>query len=333
MLLFFLTFLSLIIIFLLGPRPKLDPRPRTSELPDNIDLENLSGWLSDYESSQGNVTPGAEATIQWFDGVQKQPLCLLYVHGFSATRQETVPVTDRVAKALGANLVYARLAGHGLTDNGLQMSAEDWLQSMANSWDIASRLGDRVVIVACSTGAPLSIWLAQQLTQGEKPHSLVFLSPNFKVRNPFGFLLTAPWSRHWIQAVIGKEHSWEPENEDAAKYWTHRYSTRALVEMQKLVDWCRRDDKSVQDIPLTTLYMVGDPTISHEAAISFHENWQSDTKALHQVTIDAESPQHVFVGNITAPQRVDWCVDTCVGFLQSVDPSPAPAPGRNESQV
>jgi esterase/lipase len=43
----------------------------------------------------------------------KTPCAIVYLHGFSATRQETAPLSDLVAAQLGAYLYYTRLAGHG----------------------------------------------------------------------------------------------------------------------------------------------------------------------------------------------------------------------------
>ena len=309
---------ALVLVFLFAPRPRLDPRVPQSKVPAGLSPEELEMWLHDHEAAHDHVIDGADATIAWADGPVKQDLCLLYVHGFSATRQETAPLTAKIAEQLGANVVYTRLAGHGLSRNAMEAAAEHWLQSMVDSWEIAARIGRRVVIIAVSTGAPLAIWLNQHVATRDQVHSFIFLAPNFRIRNPFGFLLTWPWAERWVPALLGGEHSWEPENELSAKYWSNRYSTQAVIEMQKVVDWARQQRLDSKNIPLATLYMEGDPTINHQAAIAFHEAWQSDTKALHPVTIDAHIPQHVFVGDITAPQRVDWCVERCVEFILSI---------------
>lgn len=309
--------LLVILILLFGPRPTLDPSVPATSVPAGLSPSDLATWLAEHEAAHGAVIDGAEATIQWADGPDVQDLCLLYVHGFSASRQETSPLSERIAAEVGANAVFTRLAGHGLDAGAMEAAAEHWLQSMVDSWEIASRIGRKVIIIAVSTGAPLSIWLNQHVAERDKVHSFIFLAPNFKVRNPFAFLLTWPWSPVWLTRLLG-EHSWEPENELAARYWTHRYSSHAVIEMQKVVDWARRTELDASDIPLATLYMEGDPTISHEAAVAFHEAWDAENKALHRVTLDADNPQHVFVGDITAPHRVDWCVERCVEFIKNV---------------
>lgn len=305
--------------FWLLPRPRLSPQPPSSQVPDHLSPAELSQWLKEHESASGNVIDGAEASILWAADPEPTELCLLYVHGFSATRQETSPLCENLAAQLGANLVHARLAGHGLSEGAMEAPAEAWLQSMVDSWAIASKLGKQVAIIATSTGAPLTLWLCEQVAKPEQIHSLIFLSPNHRIRNPFGFLLTWPLAEKWVPKLLGSEHSWEAENEEAAKYWTNRYSVQAVIEMQKVVDWAKKHATRDHPIPLLTVYMEGDPTISHEAAISFHEDWRHERKQLVRVSVDDGNPQHVFAGRITAPHRVEWCTDQCLSFLHSVN--------------
>lgn len=309
----------LVLVFALVPRPRLNPaRPRT-HVPQELTPAELEAWLAEHENGHDGIIGGAEAVIHWAGGPGVTDLCLLYIHGFSASRQEIAPVTERVAAAMGANVVYARLAGHGLEQNAMEAAAEDWLQSVTDSWEIASRIGKKVAVIAVSTGAPLTIWLSQQDAVRDQAHSFILMSPNFRIRNPFGFILTWPGAYRWVPMLLGRERSWEPENELAGRYWTPRYQIHAVIEMQKVVDWVRRHPSASHNIPLATIYMTDDPTISHEAAVDFHHAWEADTKELLEVTIDSNNPQHVFAGDITAPHRVDWCVDTCIDFLRLVD--------------
>ena len=320
------TALVLSLVFVLGPRPTLNPAPPDTQTPPGLSPAALEQWLAGRERAHGDIIEGAEACIHWAGDREVADLCLLYVHGFSATRQETAPVTERIAAQLGANVVYTRLAGHGLSRGAMAATAEDWLQSMVDAWEIASRLGRRVIIIAVSTGAPLTVWLHEHINGRGKAHGLIFLSPNFRIRNPLGFLLTWPWAETWLPRLAGRERAWEPENEMAARYWTHRYSTRAVIEMQKVVDWARRAGRT-GGAPLATLYMEGDPVIDHRAAVSFHERWPAAVKALHRVDMDAGNPQHVFAGAIMAPHRIDWTVERCVGFIRAIPDRDGPGGG------
>lgn len=308
-------------IFRFGPRPVLDSRLPDTQVPGSLEPAELETWLIAHEAGHEGVIEGTDARIEWADGPGVTDLCFLYVHGFSATRQEIAPVPERIASHFHANAVYTRLAGHGLAENAMEATAEHWLQSLVDSWEVASQVGKKVVVIATSTGAPLCIWLNEHIARRDQVHAFIFLSPNFKVRNPFGFLLTWPWAEQWVPYIIGREHSWEPATLQVAKYWTHRYGSQAIIEMQKVVDWTRKLEPNSGKLPLATFYMEGDPTVNHGAAVDFHERWDSDHKALHRVDIDIEVPQHVFVGDISAPQRNDWCVDASIKFVESLPDS------------
>jgi esterase/lipase len=314
----FSMFVLFYAFFQFSPRPILDPkRPDTKVLATKTASE-LEDWLVNHEAQNPHIVNGAEACIKWAAEPKVTELCFLYIHGFSATRQEIAPVTELIADHFNANAVYARLSGHGVTQDSMNATAEDWLQSVVDSWEIASRIGKKVVLIATSTGAPLSIWLNEQIELKNQLHAMIFLSPNFKIKNPLGFMLTWPWAQYWIPYIFGKERKWEPENELAAKYWTHRYATKAVIEMQKVVDWASNLKQSSAHPALATFYMKNDPTINHRAAVNFHKKWQSDYKVLHPVDTNNETPQHVFVGDIAAPQRNEWCVKASIKFLESL---------------
>lgn len=307
----------LIVLFLFGPRPRLDPVRPPVPVPRDLAPAELAHWLDARERAVPGLIEGTAAHIEFANPTSpaKTPLCFVYIHGFSATWPETAPVTSRLAAAFSANALQTRLAGHGTGPDAMVAPAEQWLASATEAWEIATQLGDHIVLVATSTGAPLSVWLASLPDVAERLHALLFMSPNFRIRTRFDFLLTAPWSPRWIHLVIGRYRQWQPANEGEAKFWTWRYSTLALIEMQKIVDWARRQRLGDYTVPLAIMYMKHDPTIDPAAAIAAFDAWGAAHKALIPVTVDGDEAQHVFVGDIDGPQRTDWCVDQFTRFL------------------
>ncbi|MBA59524.1 MAG: hypothetical protein CMQ40_10185 [Gammaproteobacteria bacterium] len=302
--------------FFNGPRPRIDLFEIASSVPKNLSHEELVTWLSTKEGKL-NVIPGAESVIEWAgEPKQTTKLCILYIHGFSATRQEIAPTVSEVAKKFKANVVYARLAGHGLNENQMEATAEDWMQTALESWDLATRVGHEVIIIATSTGAPISIWLQSDNKRAKTLKSLIFVSPNFRIRIPIGFLLTMPHSYKWIPWLIGKKRRWEPENELVKKYWSSSYDTRAIIEMQKVVDWAEKYTPK-RNIPLATFYVENDPTINHKSAIDYHNRWPSKQKELIKVDSGHLAPKHIFVGNISNPEKNDWFVQKCCEFIEN----------------
>lgn len=120
--------------------------------------EDLDSYLAARESVFTDLTEGTAKQIVWA-GVpgERTPVSIVYLHGFSATSQEIRPVPDRVAAALGANLYLARLAGHGRDGAAMAAAkADDWMTDLAESLAIGARLGDRVIVIATSTGGALA---------------------------------------------------------------------------------------------------------------------------------------------------------------------------------
>lgn len=298
-------------------RPRLNAAVPGTAVPRSSTLSELAQWLADREAETPHLIEEAAAHVRFADPEQpaKTPLCFLYLHGFSATWPETAPVTERMAHGANANLVQARLAGHGLRANPMEATAEAWLESVQTAWHVAEQMGDRVVVVATSTGAPLAVWLATQPAVKERLHALLFMSPNFGIRSPFGFLLTAPFPRFWTRTLLGREREWEPVNEAQATFWSSRYSTAALTEMQKVVDWAGQQDLGTLRTPLAMMVMKNDPTISPDAARAAFGRWGGSPKSIIPIEIDPDEASHVFVGDITAPHRNDAVVAGFSAFL------------------
>jgi esterase/lipase len=308
------------LMFRFGPRPRLDATERQSQVPQ-IPIQKLPAWLDGQESHVPNLVPGAAAHIEWANekDPQKTPYSFLYLHGFSATWQETAPLTSRLAKVRHANSVHGRLAGHGEGETGMLTPAEHWLQSVTDHFELATRLGEKVIIVGVSTGCTVATWLLNNPSHADKVHACLFLSPNFRIRSPLGFLLTWPLSKHWIHLILGRHHEWEPMSDAQAAAWTSRYSTLALIEMQKTVDFAQELDFGQFKIPLAMMYMENDGTIHPPSAIQVFNRWAANHKELIRVDLDGETEEHVFVGEITAPHRLDWCFERLNSFLDGLE--------------
>ena len=311
------------LVFMFGPRPKLRAVPQTNQIPD-LPVAQLADWLAETEAAVANLDANKAAHIQWAEpsNPEKTRLSFLYVHGFSATWRETAPVTEKLAAHFKANIVQGRLKGHGTGPAGMLATAEDWLQSLSDQFELAQKIGDKVIIVATSTGAPLSVWLTSQPELAAKIHACLFMSPNFRVRSRMGFLLTWPWSKYWIHFIVGRKVGAEAASEAEASCWTSQYSSLALIEMQKTVDWATAQNTDLIHTPVSMMYMVNDGTIYPPAAIDMFNRWNSKLKHLYRVTLDGEAAEHVFAGDITAPHRTDWCVQMFTEFLEKVDAEP-----------
>lgn len=296
--------------------PTLNARAPESRVPIGLQYSELVDWLTTQEA-QLPIVAGAESRILLADptlnekGQNKKTLVsILHIHGFSACRQETAPVAEELASRLGAHLVEARLAGHGLTQQAMEASAEDWLQSVTDSMDLAHRLGERVLIIGTSTGAPLGCWAAKVLAaRYGAPLAMMYMAPNFGINQSFAWLLTLPGSRFFIPLILGATRTWEAESEAVAKYWSTKYSTMAVIEMQKVVDWFEAESPASWSVPMGIMLGDLDPTISARKALRVLEKWGHPRSRRLPVPGQETLAEHVFVGDIAGSNLTPHCVN------------------------
>ena len=108
---FIVLALSITGLLLFAPRePVTGPLTFTQDrLGEDLDL-----YLAAEEGEYDDIIPGTQKRIVWAgEAGARTTFSIVYIHGFSATSEEIRPVPDNVAEALGANLYYTRLAGHG----------------------------------------------------------------------------------------------------------------------------------------------------------------------------------------------------------------------------
>lgn len=287
--------------FALGPRVEIGPPAPHDPVPA---LAALDDWLATQEARYPDLTPGTERAIIWADPQHKArtPLALVYLHGFSATRVETAPLADQIAAALGANLYYARLRGHGLPGAALgEVRVAEWLADGLEALDIGDRLGERVVLIGTSTGGTLAAWLAARPEARDTLAALVLISPNFGPRDARSRLLTWPWGRQLAEAILGPERSWEPANEAQGRYWTTRYPTAAVLPMMALVELAEDLPPDAITTPTLVIWSPHDQVLD-TAAIT---TWIKASPHRRELVVEDSIPHgdHVLAGDVLAPAR------------------------------
>lgn len=304
--------LLLLVLIVFGPRPHLDTRRVPSPRPWPSELHRLTSELSSRQPP--GVTDGAEARIVWTSSASptRTSASLLYLHGFSATRQELAPLPERVAHRLGFNLVEGRFTGHGLDGDALAgATAELWLRDTMELLELAQRVGERVVVLGSSTGCSLAT--VALFESSVKPAAMVFFSPNFGVASSAGKLLGLPWSKFWIPWVAGSERTWTPENEGQARYWTHRYPIEALFPMTAALEAAAQAPVESTDVPLFVAYHPSDPVVSVTQMQAVFSRWGTVEKHIEPVT--GPGDRHVLAGDILAPERTEALTEHIADWL------------------
>jgi alpha-beta hydrolase superfamily lysophospholipase len=306
------------VLWMVGAREPAEVVPvfDAAALPDDLDA-----YLGDREATVGGIVPGAEKRIVW-NGVvgARTPWAVVYLHGFSATAEEIRPVPDRVASALGANLYFARLAGHGVgPERFTGPTVNDWMIDTAEALAIGRRIGERVLVIATSTGGTLAAEAALQPELRGEMDAIVFVSPNFGVRAFAARLLDWPLARRWVAAVAGAERCFKPQNEVQAKFWTTCYPTVGLLPMAALVRHAVAQDYSAVRTPALFLFSSQDKVVSPAATEAFATGW-GGPKTVEKIAVGAgdDPNSHVIAGDALSPSMTAPVAARIIGWARGL---------------
>jgi esterase/lipase len=281
--------------------------------------EGVQVYFETIESQHKDITPGTEKRVVWQDGFREQrtPVSVLYVHGFSATSEEIRPVPDRIADALGANLVYTRLQGHGLDGAALAAASPGiWMQDVAEGLAAARAVGDKVVVLSTSTGGTLVAAAALNAELSDKVAAMIFVSPNFGVNDSSAFLLTWPAARYWLPWVLGGERSYETDDPDKALYWTNPYPWSALPPMATLVKKVVGLDFSATYVPALFWISGDDLVVRPDFTRQVADQWGGSAQVVTVTMGPGDDPSsHVIAGDIMSPGQTGAAVTGMLEWL------------------
>ncbi|MGL5682086.1 MAG: alpha/beta hydrolase [Marinifilaceae bacterium] len=226
----------LVVIYILGPRVRVEAP--TIDLPKiETPINELDSLVASFDANV-SVKKDNNGVIHWANGQSETTdYVLLYLHGFSASRFEGYPLTDDFIKEFGVNAYLPRLAGHGLTDRDgmLAMTPKGLYESAKQSLVIASKLGNKVIIMGTSTGCTLALMLAADFP--EMVDGLILYSPNIQIKQKAAKLLSGPWGLQIGRMVFGGEYRYTSDyGTESEKYWSCVYPVEAVVYLQQLLD-------------------------------------------------------------------------------------------------
>jgi len=199
--------------------------------------DDIDAYFEREEAKFSDIVEGVQKRVVWAGDVgSKTQVSVLYIHGFSATSEEIRPVPDKVAEALGANLLYTRLTGHRRSGAAMtQAIVGDWMRDTAEALAAVRAVGESVLVISTSMGGTLMGAAALLEDLMENVVGEIFVSPNFAINSASAVILTWPGVRWWGPLVGGAECSFVVSNGDHAAYWTNSCPTVALLPMAALV--------------------------------------------------------------------------------------------------
>ncbi|CUJ89957.1 Thermostable monoacylglycerol lipase [Ruegeria denitrificans] len=307
------------LIYWFGPREQVELHPRFDSRKFG---EGVQVYFESIESAYDDIVPGVEKRVIWQDGFKEQrtPISVLYMHGFSASSEEIRPVPDRVADALGANLVYTRLQGHGRDSAAMaEGTATGWMQDMAEGLAAARAVGDKVIVISTSTGGTLTAAAALDVELSQGVAALVFVSPNFGVNTPGARLPGLPWAREWLPLVMGEERDVSGPDPEVNTYWTSVYPWTAVVPMTVLVETVYALDFSGAQVPALFWFSDDDQVVRPDLTHKVAEAW-GGSATVNLVTMGPgdDPSSHVIAGRLMSPGQTDTTVAGILDWLKTI---------------
>ncbi|SEK91273.1 Esterase/lipase [Roseivivax marinus] len=297
--------------------------------PDDVDVTfdparldvGVDAYLREAEARFDDIVPGTRKRVRWA-GETGTPTdwAVIYLHGFSASSEEIRPVPENVADALGANLYYTRLSGHGRDAEAMgESSLTDWMRDVAEAMAIGRAIGERVLILSTSTGGTLATIAAADPEMSEGLAGMVLLSPNYRVGNPVARVLRWPGVRWWGPLIAGERRGFTPANELHAKFWTEDYPFAAVLPMAEAVGAAAEVDHAALRVPALFIYAPTDKVVDPSATQAVAADWGGP------VTVEAVTPgpeadpsNHVIAGDILSPSLTGPVTERILGWIDTL---------------
>lgn len=233
---------SLALLVLLGPRVDYEQITPHALSIEARDLSILDAYILDKESKVNDIKPDNQARIIWADSSRSRTTySVVYLHGFSASQEEGDPIHTNFAKRYGANLYLSRLYDHGRLDSNSFKNLTPALlyQSAEEALAIGKMLGEKVIVMSCSTGGTLDVILSKNHPD---IHAHIMYSPNIEIFDPMSALITMPWGEQLMDQVMEGEYNRITYNDDQKNYWNPVYHTDGLLALQAMLDEYMVDD-------------------------------------------------------------------------------------------
>ena len=316
------TVLALVLVLFVGalavflPR---EPRDLSASFDPRKFGEGVQVYFESIEAGFDDIVPGVEKRVIWAEGAyeRRTPYSVVYLHGFSASSEEIRPVPDQVAEALGANLYYTRLTGHGRDGDAMgEASVAAWMADTAEALAAGRAIGEKVIVISTSTGGTLATAAAVDPVLAENVAAMVFVSPNFKLADPAGVMLGWPGARLWTPWLLGPTTGFDPTDETHGTYWTPRYPTETLAALGALMVSVAELDLSDVQIPALFWYSEQDQGGNSQAIADRAAEGGGPARQQIVVLGEGDDPgHHVLAGDIMSPGQNEATVAGILGWL------------------
>ena len=282
-----------------------------------ININSLDKLIEDSENEILNIRPDTEKKIIWANQNKvKTKISLIFIHGFSATRAELDPVIEMLGKELNANIFFTRLRGHGLDGEALaEATFDDWMIDTKEAIDIGNAIGDKLILIGCSTGCSL---IHANLQYINNAAAVIYVSPNFGSKSFLGKLLIIPGAKWFIPFIFGKEYSFVPRNADHARCWTTSYPIKALFAVKDSVVAAYKVKHIKIKQPVLFYFSDDDQVVSAKATRKIISKMGNNVSIHNPILTNTDdSSQHGVLGDILSSSQTNSGVKKILSWLEN----------------
>jgi len=255
-------------------------------------LDNIDDYLKSKEAIYSDIVENTEKVVHWAgEAGQKTEFSIIYIHGFSASRQEVM--------AMG------------------EPSMQDWIDDTVEAYEIGQTIGEKVIVIGTSTGGTLLAWLEQQ-DFADALFASILISPNFDVRDKKAYLLPYSLGMTVAKWINGPYYRFEVQNEIHAKYWTEKYPLEAVVPMVELVNEVYYMERSHITLPHLIIYSDKDEVIDPKAIKRYFSQLGGNQNQLNEVVSQSVCGNHVLAGDACSPETTEEVTQSITSYINSL---------------
>lgn len=243
------------VVYLFGPRVEFDriePNPFTYDYAPGAVEEILRG----RDAEILDLKEGNGSQLYWANETKsKTEFVVLYLHGFSASTSEGIDVYPNYAKSIGANAIAVRLydSGRNSKDTFKGLTPKLMMDSAKDAIALAKCLGDKVIVISCSTGGTYSTYLSGY---DDQIVAQVLMSPNIGLYDETSKLVLKPWGRKLLNALQGGEYNnVDHYTDEQKKFWNDAYHNDGILALVDLLDQTMKEEH-FQKITIPTLVIA-----------------------------------------------------------------------------
>ena len=320
-------FLILLLVWFAGPRASFEEFD--AALPNvYVSLDGLDQYLADKEEKIPNIKPENESRIIWADSIRQTEYSLVYIHGFSAGVMEGAPLHQEVAERYGMNLYLPRLSKHGIQDDDIftKLTPKGMIDDAKEALVIGRKLGKKVILMSCSTGGTIAIYL---MANHPDIAAHISYSANIALFDPTGKMMTGPWGLRIVTKLVGeyKISKEEPETPDSIlikirRYWSGKYRVEGLIALQALLDMTMTEEnfKKVNQPYFMGFYYKNDTTQDMTVSVKAMRNFDSMTSTsadMKRLVAFEEASTHI-INSPLMSKEYEGVRDATYAYLEEV---------------